>query len=89
MMIWLHRIVYVFENDFLFQQTYYREYYSRYLDEYEMRQNGVTSGGGEILDQNKDVHICEKEAQDPSKDIEAALLMDDILNNGINFCAIM
>ena len=54
-----------------------------------MRQNGVTSGGGEILDQNKDVHICEKEAQDPSKDIEAALLMDDILNNGINFCAIM
>ena len=54
-----------------------------------MRQNGVTSGGGEILGANKDVHICDKEPQDPSKDIEAALLMDDILNNGINFCAIM
>ena len=54
-----------------------------------MRQNGVTSGGGEVLGENKDVHICDKEAQDPSKDIEAALLMDDILNNGINFCAIM
>ena len=64
-------------------------YSSANLAEYEMRQNGVTSGGGEILGANKDVHICDKEAQDPSKDIEAALLMDDILNNGINFCAIM
>lgn len=69
-------------------QSYYSDYYSRYLEEYERRQNGATSTNDHPAEESV-IHTCDKETENIGKNIEAALLMDDILNNGINFCAIM
>ena len=70
-------------------QSYYSDYYSRYLEEYERRQNGAPSSNDHSAEEPRDLHACDKETENIGKNIEAALLMDDILNNGINFCAIM
>ena len=69
-------------------QSYYSDYYSRYIEEYERRQHGVPCST-ETPVEDPVVHTCDKETENIGKNIEAALLMDDILNNGINFCAIM
>jgi len=69
-------------------QSYYSDYYSRYLEEYERRQNGAPSNNDHPVEEPV-IHTCDNETESIGKNIEAALLMDDILNNGINFCAIM
>ena len=69
-------------------QSYYSDYYSRYLEEYERRQNGAPSNNDHPVEEPV-IHTCDNETENIGKNIEAALLMDDILNNGINFCAIM
>ena len=69
-------------------QSYYSDYYSRYLEDFERRQNGAPSNNDHPVEEPV-IHTCENETENIGKNIEAALLMDDILNNGINFCAIM
>ena len=65
-------------------QIYYCEYYEEYLQEYERRRNmtrgdedstQVTAGGGG--------------STSTTSNLEASILMDDIMNNGMTFCSIM
>ena len=74
-------------------QSYYSDYYNRYLEDYKRRHNFPTA-----LNTNGEASSVEAgnpSNEEPSQgvmikqDIEAAFLMDDIMNNGINFCAIM
>ena len=79
----------LFRTTFLFVfQSYYSDYYSRYLEEYERRQNCVPSSTDPSVGESIG-HTCDKGPETIGRNIEAALLMDDIMNNGINFCAIM
>jgi len=63
-------------------QIYYCEYYEKYLEEYERRRRTMLMSGG---NDSKD-GIAGSETT-PS--LEASILMDDIMNNGMTFCSIM
>ena len=60
-------------------QIYYCEYYEKYLEEYERRRRNTAMTDS-------------KEGTDGSEttpSLEASILMDDIMNNGMTFCSIM
>ena len=78
----------VYDKSMHFFQSYYSDYYSRYLEEYE-RSHAFVHPISDYGDSESVEKTYEKEAGTIAKDIEAAFLMDDIMNNGINFCAIM
>lgn len=60
-------------------QSYYLDYYSRYLEDYEAKRlaaGGVPNG----------LNAVEASLIGP---LEASLVMDDIMSNGRTFCSIM
>ena len=62
-------------------QIYYCEYYEKYLEEYERRRrNTATTGGNDSK---------EGDGSETTPSLEASILMDDIMNNGMTFCSIM
>ena len=72
---------------YLFFQIYYCEYYEKYLEEYERRRRTITAGtGGNGSTDNKEGNIGGSET---TPNLEASILMDDIMNNGMTFCSIM
>ena len=71
---------------YLFFQIYYCEYYEKYLEEYERRRRTITATGGNGSTDNKEGNIGGSET---TPNLEASILMDDIMNNGMTFCSIM
>ena len=69
-------------------QSYYSNYYARYLEEYE-KHHTFTATNSDRGERATVESAIGREETSVGKNIEAALLMDDIMNNGINFCAIM
>ena len=61
-------------------QIYYCEYYGKYLEEYERRRM--------MNPQNPDEALVESSINSVTP-LEASILMDDIMNNGMTFCSIM
>ena len=64
-------------------QIYYCEYYEKYLEEYERRRRTMITTGGN--NESKDGGI----GSETTPSLEASILMDDIMNNGMTFCSIM
>ena len=71
---------------YLFFQIYYCEYYEKYLEEYERRRRTITATGDNGSTDNKEGNIGGSET---TPNLEASILMDDIMNNGMTFCSIM
>lgn len=63
-------------------QIYYCEYYEKYLEEYERRRAMMmTATASNTLEPGP--------PPTTSSNLEASILMDDIMNNGMTFCSIM
>jgi len=71
--------------DWLFfrRQTYYIEYYARYLESYERHQQQLQQ------QQQQQGQQQQPSSNDAVVPLEASLFMDDIMNNGMTLCAIM
>ena len=65
---------------FLLFQIYYCEYYGKYLEEYERRRMMNVGPTDEALVDSSINSVTP---------LEASILMDDIMNNGMTFCSIM
>ena len=61
-------------------QIYYCEYYGKYLEEYERRRMMNVGPTDEALVESSINSVTP---------LEASILMDDIMNNGMTFCSIM
>ena len=61
-------------------QIYYCEYYGKYLEEYERRRMMNVGPTDEALVDSSINSVTP---------LEASILMDDIMNNGMTFCSIM
>ena len=72
-----YNVLYVFKYILPFFQIYYCEYYEKYLEEYDRRRRTMMVAGGNETN----------EAANPP--LEASILVDDFMNNGMTFCSIM
>ena len=91
LLLFSHCICLTYSNLFtslisFFFQIYYCEYYEKYLEEYERRRRTITATGGNGSTDNKEGNIGGSET---TPNLEASILMDDIMNNGMTFCSIM
>ena len=77
-MILYHKIY--FKTYFFTFQIYYCEYYGKYLEEYERRRMMNVGMTDEALVDSSINSVTP---------LEASILMDDIMNNGMTFCSIM
>jgi hypothetical protein len=79
-------------------QIYYFEYYGKYLEEYEKRKIlDSMNDGGSVTTTTSSTTTTASSTAPSSMDsslasvtpLEASILMDDIMNNGMTFCSIM
>ena len=82
-------------------QIYYCEYYEKYLEEYErrrlmmMNENSATASAAAAMAASSQAAAsgpygdASTNAALVAGNVEASILMDDIMNNGMTFCSIM
>ena len=81
-------------------QIYYCEYYEKYLEEYErrrlmmMNENSATASAAAAMAASSQAASgpygdASNNAALVAGNVEASILMDDIMNNGMTFCSIM
>ena len=82
-------------------QIYYCEYYEKYLEEYErrrlmmMNENSATASAAAAMAASSQAAAsgpygdASNNAALVAGNVEASILMDDIMNNGMTFCSIM
>ena len=79
-------------------QIYYCEYYEKYLEEYErrrlmmMNENSASAAAAAMAASSAasgSPYDASNNAALVAGNVEASILMDDIMNNGMTFCSIM
>ena len=71
-------------------QIYYCEYYEKYLEEYERRRQMMNETPGTMgYGGDNSGGLGLSAASSNAGNVEASILMDDIMNNGMTFCSIM
>ena len=70
-------------------QIYYCEYYEKYLEEYERRRLMMMNENSAAASASSASYDASNNAALVAGNVEASILMDDIMNNGMTFCSIM